>query len=165
MDYARIRLLELLEERGVQATVGNDFSDIDRWLPGTALMLTYTAGPHLNGDQNKLVRRWLEDGGRWFGLHGTSGGRAKRVEGETRRMMVKSEHHDTLGSFFLSHPQTRKFRVDVCGAKNPLTKGLPSSFMTIDEPYMIEIQHPKRDRRGAVGGTWAGPLGLRVHLR
>ena len=45
MDYARIRLLELLEERGVQATVGNDFTDIDRWLPGTALMLTYTAGP------------------------------------------------------------------------------------------------------------------------
>ena len=57
-------------------------------------------------------------------------------------MMVKSEHHDTFGSFFISHLQTRKFRVDVSGAKNPLTKGLPSSFITIDEPYMIEIQHP-----------------------
>ena len=142
MDYARIRLLELLEERGVQATVGNDFTDIHRWLPGTALMLTYTAGPHLDGDQNKLVRWWMEDGGRWVGLHGTSGGRAKRVDGETRRRMIKSEHHDTLGSFFISHPQTRRFRVDVSGPDNPLTRGLPSSFMTIDEPYMVEIQHP-----------------------
>ena len=143
MDYARIRLLELLEERGVQATVGNDFTDIHRWLPGTALMLTYTAGPHLDGDQNQMVRRWMEDGGRWVGLHGTSGGKAKRVEGETRRRMVKSEHHDTLGSFLhQSSADAEVPRGCLGGGQSTLTRGLPSSFMTIDEPYMIEVQHP-----------------------
>jgi hypothetical protein len=36
----------------------------------------------------------------------------------------------------------RKFRVDVVAPGHPLTKDLPESFETIDEPYMIEIQHP-----------------------
>ena len=40
MDYARLRLLELLEEQGLLATTGNDFTDIHRWLPGTQLLIT-----------------------------------------------------------------------------------------------------------------------------
>jgi hypothetical protein len=142
MDYARLRLLELLEERGLLATVGNDFSDVHRWLPGTRLLISYVAGPFLNDDQNRFVRRWLDDGGHWLGLHGTSGGKAARVGDGRRRRMVKTSHHDTLGGFFLSHPPTRKFRVDVADRGHALTRDVPDSFETIDEPYMIEIQHP-----------------------
>ena len=79
MDYARLRLLELLEEQGLIATTGNDFTDIHRWLPGTQLLITYVAGPYLDDDQNQIVRRWLDDGGHWLGLHGSSGGKAARV--------------------------------------------------------------------------------------
>ena len=104
IDYARLRLLGMLEERGLLATVGNDFSDIHRWLPGAQLLITYLAGPFLDDDQNQIVRRWLEDGGHWLGLHGSSGGKAARTGDGKRRRMVKTSHHDTLGGFFINHP-------------------------------------------------------------
>ena len=142
IDYARFKLLELLADQGLRATVGNDFTDIDRWLPGTELMITYLAGPYLNDDQNQVMRQWLDEGGHWLALHGSSGGKAARVGDGKRRRMVKTSHHDTLGGFFLSHPPIRKMRVDVVDISHPLTRGLPKSFEVIDEPYMIEIQHP-----------------------
>ena len=33
MDYARLKLLGLLDEQGLLATVGNDFNEFHRWLP------------------------------------------------------------------------------------------------------------------------------------
>jgi hypothetical protein len=144
MDYARLRILQLLQEHphGL-STVVNDFTDIAKWLPDSQLLLTYVAGPHPNDEQNDVIRRWLEAGGRWFALHGTSGGKAVRV-GETRsaRTMVKTSHHDTLGSFFLNHPPMRKFRVDVTDREHVLTRDLPESFEVIDELYLIELQQP-----------------------
>ena len=56
--------------------------------------------------------------------------------------MVKTSHHDTLGGFFINHPPIRKFQVDVVQSDHPLTRDMPESFVTIDEPYMIEVQHP-----------------------
>ena len=141
MDYARNRLLELLEQNEATATVGNDFDHIDEWLPGSKLLITYLAGPYLKEDEHKIVRRWIEEGGKWLGLHGSSGGKSGRREDGTRRML-KFDHHDTLGGFFLGHPPVRRFRVDVVDHKHPLMKDLPDSFETIDEPYMIEVQHP-----------------------
>jgi type 1 glutamine amidotransferase len=142
-DYARLRLLEMLAEQEIPASVSNDFVDVERWLPISRLMITYVAGPYPDAGQSAAIRRWLEGGGRWLGLHGTSGGRAVRVaEGERRRRMVKLDHHEVLGSFFLSHPPIRCFRVDVGDAPDILTDGLPDSFEVVDEPYMIEIQYP-----------------------
>jgi uncharacterized protein len=145
MDYARLRLLGLLQEnQQVYATVGNDFADLARWLPECQLLITYVAGPYPNDEQNQLIRQWLEAGGRWLGLHGTSGGKAAPV-GEQRwvRKMVKGSYHATLGSFFLNHPPVRKFRVDVADREHALTKGLPASFETMDELYLIELQQPE----------------------
>jgi len=144
MDYARLRILELLQQTpGVLTTVGNDFSDVAKWLPGSRCLISYVAGPYLNDEQNEFVRGWLEEGGRWFALHGTSGGRAAPVtEPRKGRMMIKSSHHTTLGSFFLNHPPVRKFRVDVADRAHPLTRGLPPWFETTDELYMIELQQP-----------------------
>jgi uncharacterized protein len=144
MDYARLRLLQLLQERPhVVSTVANDFTDIAKWLPDSQLLITYVAGPHANDEQNQILRQWLEAGGRWLALHGTSGGKAVRV-GETRsaRKMVKTSHHDTLGSFFLNHPPLRKFQVHVTDREHVLTKDLPASFEVIDELYLIELQAP-----------------------
>ena len=45
-DYARLRLLELLAEREVPASVANDFADIEKWLPVSQLLITYVAGPY-----------------------------------------------------------------------------------------------------------------------
>lgn len=141
-DYARLRLLELLAERDVPASVANDFADIGKWLPASRLLITYVAGPYPDAAQTRVIGDWLEAGGHWLGLHGTSGGRAQRVEGLRMRRTVKTEHHALLGSFFLTHPPIREIRVDVSAAESPLTRGLGRSFVVEDEPYFIELQDP-----------------------
>jgi len=144
MDYARLRLLTLLQDAGEsRATVSNDFADLERWLAASQLLITYVAGPFPDERQNQLLCRWLDGGGRWLALHGTSGGKAAAV-GDNRRMrkMVKMAHHQTLGAFFLNHPPLRKFRVDVADRTHPLTDGVPESFEVADELYLIEMQAP-----------------------
>jgi len=145
-DYARLRLLGLLAERDVPASVGNDFADVEKWLPVSRLLITYVAGPYPDAAQCRAIRTWLEGGGRWFALHGTSGGRAERVEGARQRRTVKTEHHALLGSYFLTHPPICKIHVDVAAADSPLTRGLGASFDVEDEPYFIELQDPASTR-------------------
>ena len=97
-DYARLRLLGLLAERDVPASVANDFADVEKWLPVSQLLITYVAGPYPDAAQCRAIQQWLEAGGHWLGLHGTSGGRAERVEGMRQRRTVKTEHHALLGA-------------------------------------------------------------------
>lgn len=141
-DYARLRLLGLLAERDIPASVANDFADIEKWLPVSRLLITYVAGPYPDAAQSQAMQRWLEAGGSWLALHGTSGGRAQRVEGVRMRRTVKTEHHAVLGGFFLTHPPICEFRVDVRVSDSPITRGLGASFVVEDEPYFIELQEP-----------------------
>jgi uncharacterized protein len=143
-DYARLRLLGLLAEQDIPASVGNDFADIGKWLPVSRLLITYVAGPYPDAGQCAAIRQWLEQGGRWLGLHGTSGGKAERVEGMRQRRTVKTEHHDLLGCYFLTHPPIRRIHVDV--HESPLTRGIGQSFEVEDEPYFVELQHPQSTR-------------------
>jgi hypothetical protein len=145
-DYARLRLLGLLAEGGVAASVANDFSDVGKWLPVSRLLITYVAGPYPDAAQCRAMQHWLEAGGHWLALHGTSGGRAERVEGVRMRRTIKTEHHDLLGSRFLTHPPIRRIRVDVRDTDHPLTRGLGASFDLEDEPYFIELQDPDSTR-------------------
>ena len=145
-DYARLRLLGLLAEQNVTASVGNDFADVARWLPVSRLLISYVAGPYPDAAQCGVIRQWLEAGGHWLGLHGTSGGRAERVEGMRQRRTVKTEHHALLGSRFLTHPPICRFRVDVRDVDHPVTRGIGSSFEVEDEPYFIELQDPGSTR-------------------
>jgi type 1 glutamine amidotransferase len=145
-DYARLRLLGLLAERDIPASVANDFADIEKWLPISQLLITYVAGPYPDAAQCRAIERWLEAGSHWLALHGTSGGRAERVEGSRQRRTVKSEHHALLGSYFLTHPPICKIRVDVNGTDDPLTRGLGASFEVEDEPYFVELQDPGSTR-------------------
>ena len=138
MDYARLRLLGFLAEHEEVATsVAGDFGDLDKWLAGTRLLITYVAGPYPAAAQLGTLNEWLEGGGRWFALHGTSGGRAARIPGSSQRQMVREAHHETLGCFFLNHPPVRRFEVAVHG-RHPLAQGLPETFETVDELYMVE---------------------------
>jgi uncharacterized protein len=143
-DYARLRLLQLLAEREVPASVANDFVDVEKWLPVSRLLISYVAGPYPDAGQCRAIEAWLAEGGHWLGLHGTSGGRAERVEGSRQRRTVKTEHHALLGSYFLTHPPICRIRVAVAEAGHPLTRGLGPSFEVDDEPYFIELQDPAR---------------------
>jgi hypothetical protein len=140
IDYTRLRLLNMLSDSGLETTVSNDFADIAKWLPGCQLLVTYVAGPFPDGDGCTAINEWLESGGRWIALHGTSGGKAARIPDSYLRRMVKLDHHDSLGCFFLNHPPVRKFSVDV--AEHPLTEGIPSSFDVSDELYILEMLDP-----------------------
>jgi len=146
MDYARVRLLTLLQDAGeIHATVSNDFVHLERWVPASQLLITYVAGPFPDETQNRFLSDWLSSGGRWLALHGTSGGKAAPVGNNRRlRKMVKMAHHQTLGAFFLNHPPLCKFRVDVADPSHPLTRGVPASFEVADELYMIELQQPSK---------------------
>jgi type 1 glutamine amidotransferase len=141
-DYARLRLLGLLADQEIPASVANDFADVEKWLPVSRLLITYVAGPYPDAAQCRTIQGWLEEGGHWLALHGTSGGRAKRVEGMRQRRTVKTEHHALLGSRFLTHPPICRISVDVSGTDHPLTRGLGKSFEVDDEPYFIELQDP-----------------------
>src|SRR5499425_3111550 len=141
-DHARLRLLGLLAERDVPASVANDFADVAKWLPVSRMLITYVAGPYPDATQCSVIRSWVEAGGHWLGLHGTSGGRAERVEGVRQRRTVKTEHHALLGSRFLTHPPICRIRVKVSATDSPLTQGLGASFDVEDEPYFIELQDP-----------------------
>lgn len=148
MDYARLRLLQTLQGGDQLAvTVANDFQDIKRWLPGTDLLITYVAGPYPATAGNKELQNWLENGGRWFALHGTSGGRAIKTErdGVPVKQMVKGDHHQTLGCFFLNHPPLCEFEVSVTG-EHRVTQGLPDRFTVQDELYLIELTDPDASR-------------------
>jgi uncharacterized protein len=145
-DYARLRMLGLLAEQEVPASVANDFADVEKWLPVSRLLITYVAGPYPDAAQSRAIADWLEAGGHWLGLHGTSGGRAERVEGTRQRRTVKTEHHAVLGSRFLTHPPICTIRVDVRDADHPITRGLGTSFDVEDEPYFIELQDPGSTR-------------------
>ncbi len=138
MDFARIELLSRLYDGGYTTTVGNDFTDVAKSLPGAEFLMTYVAGPYPDDEQSRVIDDWLAAGGKWFALHGTSGGRAKRVDGSNRRKMVRLAHHDLLGAFFLNHPPVRRFDVAVQAPEHPLLDGLPSSFDVADELYLIE---------------------------
>ena len=144
MDYARLRLLEALyEDSRFSTTVSSDFSDLGRWLDGADLLVTYVAGPYPDEPQNDCLRDWLDSGGRWLALHGTSGGKAASIDGDRRRRaMVKTSHHETLGGFFLNHPPVRRFLVDVAESDHPLVRGLPQTFEVEDELYLVELQDP-----------------------
>ena len=132
--------------RNVAASVGNDFADVEKWLPMSRLLITYVAGPYPDAAQCSAMRQWIEAGGHWLGLHGTSGGRAERVEGMRSRRTVKTEHHALLGGCFLTHPPIRRFRVDVRDVDHPVTRGIGSSFEVEDEPYFVELQDPGSTR-------------------
>src|SRR5579872_6332404 len=145
-DYARLRLLGLLAEQDIPASVANDFSDVEKWLPVSRLLITYVAGPYPDATQCRAIQQWLQAGGHWLGLHGTSGGRAERVEGMRQRRTVKTGHHAVLGCFFLTHPPIQQIRVDVSDTDSPITRGLGKSFDVVDEPYFIELQDPGSTR-------------------
>ncbi len=153
MDYVRLQLLGELAAspaaEGRHTTVSSDYAGLDRWLAPARLLVTYAAGPVPTDSEHAALRAWLEAGGRWLALHGSSGGKAARVErdGRTRRMMVRQPHHATLGGFFLNHPPVQRFTVQVAaagGAAHPLVAGLPASFEAVDELYLIELQDPER---------------------
>ncbi len=139
MDFARLQLLQSLYTHEYQTTVAQDFSSLAERLEQADLLISYVAGPYPDDVQTQIIKDWLETGRKWFALHGTSGGRAKRTSNSgNQRQMVRLAHHDLLGAYFLNHPPVRRFRVRVESPAHPLLRGLPQEFEVEDELYLVE---------------------------
>ena len=62
-DHARLRLLGLLAEQEVPASVANDFSDIEKWLPDTPDRERWSQEEPLTHDMKEP--RWPSCPRRW----------------------------------------------------------------------------------------------------
>lgn len=151
ISYCRRRLLDMFEENEqgpIWATTSNDYSELERWLEPAKLMVSYCSGPFATAEQTEQIQKWLEKGGKWVALHGSSGGVAKRIEGGKedahpfggQRKFVKQRFHETLGAFFVNHPPIHEFKVKVTDTSHPVTQGVPAEFLAEDELYMCELQ-------------------------
>lgn len=76
MDFLRVRMLQSLQNKNFQTTVSQDFSLLEDRLDGTNYLISYVAGPYPDENQVETLESWLQDGGKWFALHGTRGGPA-----------------------------------------------------------------------------------------
>jgi len=164
VQHANMKFLQWLDEyqgRKLVATVASDYSNLEKWLQPAQILISYCSGPVADDAHTAVLQRWLEAGGRMIGVHGTSGGFARRVKaeefgtalypgehhfnGNAPRKYVKKSFHDTLGAFFMAHPPVHTFPVRVADAGHPITAGLPAEFPVADELYLFELQGDLQD--------------------
>ena len=139
-DYARLELLRhLAEDARVRTRVLDDWSRSDAWA-GADFLLSYTCDVRPTAEQAEALAQWVENGGRWFALHGTN----SILEFDGRRVSCPSlapRFTATLGSRFLAHPPIAPYLVHVSDPAHPLVKGI-EPFETTDELYLCELHEP-----------------------
>jgi hypothetical protein len=141
-DFARLELLKLLaEDERARVRVAGDYRDVEHLTPDSFLV-TYTCDVRPTEDEQRVLRSWVENGGRWFALHGTNNAiDPPAVKGEDPFTTPRAFplFADTLGSQFLSHPKIGPYPVTVSpGAQDdPLVAGI-GDFEITDELYLCE---------------------------
>ena len=135
-NFARLELLKLLaEHEDVWVRVGDSYRDVDA-ISESTLLVTYTCDLCPTEDEQAALRGFVENGGRWFALHGTNalvelaGGKADTPDKAPDLMR-------TLGSRFVAHPAIETFKVRVVDPQHPLTEGM-ADFEIEDELYLCE---------------------------
>ncbi|MEL7028627.1 MAG: ThuA domain-containing protein, partial [Pseudomonadota bacterium] len=118
-------------------------------------LMTFTADVIPPEEIQNELKAWLEDGGRWFALHGTNS--LLKLHTTPDGLHVETPRDapvfmDLLGSQFISHPPLCDFEVEVVDTDHELTKGL-SNFQTYDELYVSEVHDGNRI---LMQTTWGG---------
>mmetsp|Transcript_96122 Transcript_96122/g.206217 ORF Transcript_96122/g.206217 Transcript_96122/m.206217 type:complete len:352 (+) Transcript_96122:82-1137(+) len=164
VQYVNRKMLEWFEEypdRKLVATYSSDYSDLGKWLKHAQILISYCSGPVADDANTAVLQEWLTAGGKMIGIHGTSGGFARKIKeeefskaiypgelhfnGNAPRQYVKKSFHDTLGAFFMAHPPIHTFPVHVVDTKHPVTAGIPTDFSLPDELYLFELQGNLQD--------------------
>lgn len=95
-----------------------------------------TSGDILTGDQRQAFRSWLEDGGRWLGLHAAGGDREYAWDW----------YPDTLlGAQFIGHTMSPQFQeAEILVAdKSELTGHLPTPWVVGPEEWYAFDRNPR----------------------
>lgn len=136
-NFARLELLKLLaEHEDVWVRVADSYADIAA-IKASRLLITYTCDLVPTIEQQQGLREFVEDGGRWFALHGTNA-IVEFVDGKAATPDHAPHLMETLGSRFVAHPPVQSFYVKVTEADHPVTLGL-ADFEIEDEPYYCEF--------------------------
>ena len=146
-NFSRLELLKLLAEYDdVYVKVADSYADIDA-IKSSSLLITYTCDLCPTDEQQRGLKVFLENGGRWFALHGTNAligftGETQMVDGLS--LPGKADTPDKapelmrmLGSRFVAHPDMQVLQVKVSDPEHPIVAGI-EDFEVEDEPYYCE---------------------------
>ena len=147
-NFARLELLKLLaEHEDVVVRVAEDYRDVEA-IAQSRLLITYTCDVCPTVQQQDALKQFLNRGGRWFGLHGTSAmlefvGEPLETDGIVIPGKVDTPRRapdlsEMLGNHFVSHPPIQPIRVTVADPDHPLVRGI-DPFEVQDEPYYCEF--------------------------
>jgi type 1 glutamine amidotransferase len=167
-DFARRELLALLAEHDeFRVRVQPDYEDTTPFESGATfpaeILVTYTCDVRPSPRAQHVLHDWVEAGGRWVALHGTSSALDKTPDGwaapDSLPLFV-----DTLGSQFVAHPPIQPYTVVNVAPEHWLVAGV-KPFEATDELYLN--RYPDRgaltpllqtsyrgDARGFVDGDW-----------
>ena len=141
-DYARLELLRgLAEYEQVRTRVFEDYDCLDA-LSGADLLITYTCNVRPDAAQQRALTEYVERGGRWLALHGTSSAIDPPDEqGLFRTPRVLGEVGRVLGNQFLAHPPIAPYTVEITSPQHPLVADI-EPFEVRDELYVMQLYPP-----------------------
>lgn len=138
IDFARLELLKLLaEDQRVRVRVFEDYENIAA-IEACDFLVTYTCDVVPSLVAQEALKTWLERGGRWYALHGTSSILRLLDDGRWDAPRWAPLFMDLLGSQFISHPPIEPYLVTVADHDHPLVEGV-EPFETTDELYHLEL--------------------------
>ena len=136
-DFARRELLGLLAEHDeFRVRVQPDYEDADA-IAAAEILVSYTCDVRPSEGAQRIIRDWVEGGGRWIALHGTNaalGDASIRPVATPRPFPIWA---DTLGSQFIAHPPIEPYPVEVSEPSHWLVAGV-EPFEATDELYLSE---------------------------
>jgi len=137
IDFARLELLKLLaEDQSVRVRVFEDYENLAA-IEAADMIVTYTCDVVPSLEAQETLKHWLERGGRWYALHGTSSILRLLDNGLWDAPRWAPLFVDLLGNQFLSHPPIEPYRVTIADPHHPLVAGV-EPFDTTDELYHLE---------------------------
>jgi uncharacterized protein len=124
-DFARLRLAQALYDAdGIRVDCFQNYED-EAAILGGDLLVSYTSQVPVSERACAALRRYLEQGGRWFALHASNS-------------VLQNPHlPEILGTRFISHPPYQKFPVQITRHGEPLLDRI-EPFDVEDELYCIE---------------------------
>ena len=139
-DFARLRLAEALYAAGNICTDAASNYDDGASIETGDMLVSYTSQVPVSDEACAALRRFLDDGGRWFAIHASNS--------------VRDNVHlpGILGSKFITHPTYRSFPVSITKPADPLVEGI-KPFEVDDEIYCIE---PSDDIEVLLHTRWGG---------
>jgi type 1 glutamine amidotransferase len=136
-DFARLELLKILaEDDRVRVRVTEDYENIEA-LSAADFLVSYTCDVIPSLPAQEALRAWVQQGGRWYALHGTNSLLRALSDGTYDAPQWAPHFMETLGSRFIAHPPIAPYRVTVAAPSHSLVAGI-EPFDTNDELYLQE---------------------------